>query len=104
MKYINIDDNWEYRKGFVDSLGMLSGISKEMVNLPHDGMISDPVTKEATAKYDSGYFGGDTGNYTKYYFVPADWVEEKIGLKFDGVMMHASVEINGCKVAEHHYN
>ena len=39
----------------------------EIVNLPHDGMIGDHVSKDATAKYDSGYFCGDTSNYTKYY-------------------------------------
>lgn len=103
MKYVNLDSCWEYRKGFVDSLGMLSDIDKETVNLPHDGMIGNHVAKEATAKYDSGYFCGETGNYTKYCFLPEEWAKEKIGLKFDGVMMHASVEINGCKVGEHHY-
>ena len=103
MQYINLDRSWEYRKGFADSLGMLSAVSKETVNLPHDGMIGNHVTKDATAQYDSGYFCGETGNYTKYYYVPEEWADEIIGLKFDGVMMHASVEINGCKVGEHHY-
>lgn len=103
MQHINIDKGWEYRPGFVDSMGMLAGIECKVVDLPHDSMISRKTSKDAPAKYDSGYFSGDMCNYTKYLAVPKDWESEKIGLSFDGVMMHSTVEVNGCKVGEHHY-
>lgn len=103
MQYINLDKEWEYRPGFVDSLGMLSDIEPQIVNLPHDSMISKKTSPDAPAKYDSGYFNFDMCNYTKLIFIPAEWEGEKIGLSFDGVMMHTTIEINGCKVGEHHY-
>jgi len=103
LKQINIDNGWEFRRGFVDSLGMLSDIEAELVDLPHDGMISTQTSADAPAKYDSGYFNGDMTNYTKYISIPMEWKGEKIGLKFDGAMMHTVVDINGCRVGEHHY-
>lgn len=103
MQYINLDREWEFRRGFTDSLGSLGDAAKTIVNLPHDGMISTATSPDAPAKYDSGYFSGDMCNYTKYVMFPKEWENERIGLKFDGVMMHTTIEINGSKVSEHHY-
>lgn len=103
MKRINLDENWTYRKGFLDSIGMLKEVEGITVNLPHDGMISTRVDKDSTAAYDWGYFKGDCGNYTKYVLIPNDWASESIGLRFDGAMMHIIVEVNGYKVASHNY-
>lgn len=103
MKHIMLDEQWEFRRGLGDSLGALEANPCTMVNLPHDGMISLPVKPDAPAASDSGYFPGDVCNYTKYVFIPDEWSNECIGLKFDGVMMHATVEINGCRLAMHHY-
>ena len=87
----------------LDSIGMLETVPETLVNLPHDGMISTRVSADAAAQYDSGYFNGDVCNYTKYVMIPLEWQGECIGLQFDGVMMHTSIDINGCKVGEHHY-
>lgn len=103
MQQIRIDEKWTFRRGMLDSIGMLEADPGKAVDLPHDGMISLSVSKEAAASVDSGYFPGDTCNYTKNIKVPVEWKEECIGLKFDGAMMHASIDINGCKVGEHHY-
>lgn len=103
MQYINLDNGWEYRPGFADSLGMLSDIECQIVDLPHDSMIGQKTSADAPAKYDSGYFHGDMCNYNKYVSIPKEWEGEKVGIKFDGVMMHSTIEINGCKVGEHHY-
>jgi len=102
MERINIDDKWTYRKGFLDNPGMLSEPGVE-INLPHDAMIGTSVSPDAPAGYDSGYFNGDCGNYTKYVFIPSDWKNESVGLHFDGVMTNTTIDINGCKVAAHHY-
>lgn len=103
MIKINLDENWTYRKGFLDSLGMLEAVDGICVNLPHDGMIATKVDADAPGGYDWGYFRGDCGNYTKYVSIPAEWKDESVGLRFDGAMMHIIVEINGYKVASHHY-
>lgn len=103
MNYINLDEAWEYRQGYVDSKGLLDGTGYKIVDLPHDSMIGHETSQDAPAKCDSGYFNGDMCNYTKNVFIPDEWENEMIGLKFDGVMMHATIEINGCMVGEHHY-
>jgi len=103
MKSISLDEKWRFRRSFLDSVGMLSQDLGVEVNLPHDGMIGTPVSPDAPAKSDSGYFVGGLTNYTKYVLIPKEWENDCVGLKFDGVMMNATVEINGCKVGLQHY-
>lgn len=103
MQRINLDEKWCFRRGMLDSVGMLQWDPGELVNLPHDGMIHLDVTKEAQAQHDSGYYPGDTCNYTRYVMIPREWEKDLVGLQFDGVMMHTSIDVNGCKVGEHHY-
>ncbi|MCI9190777.1 MAG: hypothetical protein HFH84_14400 [Lachnospiraceae bacterium] len=43
------------------------------------------------------------GTYTKYFEVPEAWQGERVYLHFDGVMMNASVSVNGSLVKRHHY-
>ena len=103
MNYINLDEKWTFRRGFADSLGAVRSDSGVEVNLPHDGMIHTAVTPDAPSKMDTGYFTGDICNYTKYVFVPKEWEDGCVGLLFDGAMMNATVDVNGCKVATQHY-
>lgn len=102
MQQINLDEKWSFRRGMLDSIGMLEAPGM-LVNLPHDGMISLGVAENAEAHYDSGYYPGDVCNYTKYVMIPKEWENELVGLQFDGAMMHTSIDVNGCKVGEHHY-
>lgn len=103
MNYVALDQEWTFRRGWVDSLGGLDENPGVKVNLPHDGMIGTEVTKDAPAKYDSGYFAGDLTNYTKYVNIPKEWEDECVGLAIDGAMMHATIDVNGYKVAAQHY-
>ena len=103
MNYINLDEKWTFRRGLLDSLGMLKSDPGVEVNLPHDGMIHIAVTPDAPAQVDMGYFTGDVCNYTKYVFIPKEWEEGCVGLWFDGAMMNATVDVNGCKAASQHY-
>ena len=103
MKKISLDENWTFRWGYLDSVGGLENDKGVQVNLPHDAMIGTEVAKDCYAACDSGYFNGGICNYTKFLFVPAEWKGQKLGLKFDGVMMNATVDINGCKVAGQNY-
>ena len=103
MKIISLDQNWTFRWGYLDSVGTLDNDNGVPVNLPHDAMIGTAVTADCPAGCDSGFFNGGICNYTKFLFIPEDWKNQKIGLKFDGAMMNASVDINGCKVAHQNY-
>lgn len=103
MTNISLDDMWVFRRGFLDSMGIIDSDPGEAVNLPHDGMIGTEVSKDAPAGVDSGFFNGDVCSYTRYVNIPKEWEKETIGLKFDGVMMHCSIDVNGFKIAEHHY-
>ena len=103
MKTISLDQNWTFRWGYLDSVGGLDNDPGQTVNLPHDAMIGTKVTPDCPAGCDSGFFNGGICNYTKFLFIPEDWRDQKIGLKFDGAMMNASVDINGCKVCHQNY-
>lgn len=103
MKQFSLNEKWKFRRGVLDSIGMLTSVPGVPVDLPHDGMIGTKVSKDAIAQFDSGYFNGDVCNYTKNVLIPQEWKDGCVKLQFDGAMMHASVDVNGCKVGEHHY-
>ncbi len=102
MKSIALDEKWTFRQGYLDSIGMLCTDLGVEVNLPHDGMIGTETVPDAPAGADMGYFTGGQTNYTKYVSIPKEWEGECVGLQFDGVMMNASVDINGGRVALQH--
>ncbi len=99
----SFDEEWFWKEGLYDSLQYMQGKRGECVNLPHDYMIKQPVTKDAPAGPAMGYYDGKLANYTKYVVIPKEWEEEQVLLHFDGVMMNATVEVNGSRVALHHY-
>ena len=103
MKQICMNDGWVFRRGFHDSLSMLRNDPGTVVRLPHDGMIGTPVSPSAPARSDMGYFTGGISNYTRSLEIPREWEKECVGLQFDGVMMNATVEVNGCKAGAQHY-
>ncbi len=103
MKQTILDEGWTFRRGFLDSISQLEEDPGTIINLPHDGMIGTPVSPDAPAGSDSGYYGGGLTNYTKHVFFPEEWKDGCTGLYFDGAMMNVTVEINGCPVARHHY-
>ena len=103
MYRVCIDEKWTFRKGFLDSPGMLKEAPGIPVNLPHDGMIGTAVTPDAPARADMGYFTGGLCNYTKNILIPQEWENECVCLLFDGAMMNASVDVNGCKAGSQHY-
>lgn len=102
MRAINLDRDWRFREGTYWQCLNESDFGKK-VNLPHDYMIESEVREDAVAKAAMGFYTGVVGCYTKILSIPADWEGERILLYFDGVMLNASVEINGCDLALHHY-
>ncbi len=98
MKRENWNRDWYFTKG---QAGLMNAGKK--VQLPHDYMIESDVVREAPAAAAMGYFTGTVGTYTKYFHVPEQWQGERVYLHFDGVMMNASVSVNGSLVKRHHY-
>ena len=103
MKSICIDAQWTFRRGFTDSLAAIREDPGQTVCLPHDGMIGTPVSPDAPAQADMGYYNGGLSSYTKSLFLPKEWENDCVFLQFDGAMMNAAVEVNGCKAAAQHY-
>ena len=104
MRTIDLCQGWQYKDGlmgFMDS--MSASAAKKTVNLPHDYMIETDVTEDAPAIHASGYYDGKVGSYLKFVDISAEWEGEKVYLHADGIMLDASIEINGYQVAKHHY-
>ncbi|MCM1120900.1 MAG: DUF4982 domain-containing protein [bacterium] len=102
MRNINLDRDWQFREGTYWQCLNESDFGKK-VNLPHDYMIESEVKKDAPAQAAMGYYTGVVGCYTKILSIPADWEGDRNLLYFDGVMQNASIEVNGCELALHHY-
>ncbi len=104
MHVQNIDRDWKFGLGVANFFGMVRGEDTDAaVNLPHDYMLSGEVTPDAPAGPAGGYYTAGVAHYRKALMIPAEWEQEKVFLRFDGVMMNATVEINGSKAALHHY-
>ena len=103
MRSQNIDQGWQFHYGIVSGFPDPSGQENiREINLPHDYMIESDVTQTAPAGNASGFYTAGVASYTKYIDIPQEWENEKISLRFDGVMMNATVEANGCKVCLQH--
>ncbi len=102
MRTMSFDRDWKFRTGTYWQCLNEADFGKQ-VNLPHDYMIESDVKADAPAQAAMGYYTGEIGCYTKVFTVPAEWEGERILIQFDGVMLNASIEINGCELALHHY-
>lgn len=104
MQVQNMDREWKFGRGMEDPLADFFGRDQDVtINLPHDYMIENDVCEDAPAGAASGFYNAGVAHYKKMFFVPENWEGEHIYLRFDGVMMNATVEVNGGKVALHHY-
>lgn len=103
MNSISLDQAWTFRRGLLDSISQLKSDPGVVVDLPHDGMIGTPVSPDAPARSDMGYFTGGLSSYTKYVNILREWENGCVALQIDGAMMNAAVEVNGCKAAVQHY-
>ena len=104
MRTIAIHRDWLFAKGQFSLPEVLSGSGRyKTVQLPHDYMIEEDVHADAVPGPASGYYCTGVAHYTKMVMIPAEWEKEQVGLAFDGVMMNATIFINGCKAAFQHY-
>ncbi len=92
---INLNGSWKYHRGAVDD-----GFSQDFddsgwswVNLPHN-------TSLYTAENKKAYEG--ISCYRKRFNVAENVAGKRLVLKFEGVMQHCSVYLNGELIAAHH--
>ncbi len=103
MKAFNLDREWFF--GFGPRNPFQPGISPDdkMVNLPHDYMIGTETFPDAPAKGASGFYTAGVAHYMKKVMIPAEWKNDLVFLCADGIMMNATIEVNGSKAALQHY-
>ena len=96
MKWEKLNRDWFFKKGQVRVFpGEDEALYGEKVNLPHDYMIASDVSPDAPAGPAMGYYTEGAASYTKKMQIPAQWEGQKVYLHIDGVMMNASVNVNG---------
>mgnify|MGYP000258371077 CR=1 FL=1 len=99
MRNQNIDQCCSFNMDSMMNFQMLKKAkSIREVNLPHDYMIESNVSESAASGPASGYYTQGVAYYTKLIDIPQEWEQEAVYLHFDGIMMNATVDINGCKV------
>ena len=103
MKRENLNRGWTFDFGLKSSFSRGPSETMKTVDLPHDYMIESEVYQEAPSGPASGYYNAGVAHYTKSVMIPEDWKDELVFLHFDGVMMNATIEVNGTKAALQHY-
>lgn len=88
MHKISFNDNW-----------ILDG--KE-VSLPHDAMITEKRSKDASDG-GHGYFPGGIYTYTKTFIAPKEWDGKNVSIEFEGVYKNAKVFLNDKEIGSHAY-
>ncbi len=73
------------------------------VTLPHDAMISEERSNQSTGEDNIGWFQGGDYEYTKTFFVPETYREQKLLIEFEAVYHDAEVYLNGEKAAYRPY-
>ena len=103
MRNLNLDKEWLFQHGTRNSFQYSSLPDPVTVDLPHDYMIGSETFPEAPARGASGFYTAGAAHYLKTVTIPAEWKDDLVFLKADGIMMNATIEVNGCKAALQHY-
>lgn len=88
MKRIGFNENWR--------------CNGTPVTLPHDAMISEQRSKNASDG-GHGYFPGGVYTYEKTFTAPAAWEGKKVIIEFEGVYRNCTVSLNGKEIGGHKY-
>lgn len=67
----------------------------EKITIPHDAMIAKPANPSSLNGGNTGFRDGEIYTYVKMLYVPDEYKEKVIKLKFEGVYMNAFVYVNG---------
>lgn len=103
QRSVNLDRGWRFGTGsFNPMMDVIAqhfhtGDAPRIVDLPHDYMIESDVSADAPAGAASGFYTAGPAYYTRTVPFPASWAGQEVYLQFDGVMMNATVEVNGSR-------
>lgn len=75
----------------------------QQLTLPHDWSILHPFDKDCPSGNDGGYLPTGTGWYRKTINIPADELDNKHSLYFEGAYMNTDVYVNGQKAGTNPY-
>ena len=97
MKTISLNDGWTFwRSGEAEDAG-------EQVRLSHDAMIGEARSQDSPTGTHQSFFHGGVYRYERTLEVPAEWLDKRLTLEFEGVYRKATVYVNGAEVAYHDY-
>ncbi len=99
MKHIPFHQSWLFTYGDHE---WLDSPTPQLVDLPHDFIISRPRTADAAGTGSNGYFGEGRGEYVKR-FTRTDDMRGTVILLIDGAYMNCEVFLNGRQLANHPY-
>lgn len=96
MKRIPFNRDWQFGPLVsVHEAIRVAPPSDNLVDLPHDAMLTSGRTADGTGGAPNGYFDGGSWTYEKLFDVPADWATKRITFEFEGVYRDAMVYLNG---------
>ena len=103
MKKQNFNKSWELRHDLSTIMESVvpSTADVEMVDLPHDEMISRPRYPECNTGSYQAFFEGEDFQYIKRFFVPLSERDKVHYICFDGVYMNAVIILNNRFVTRH---
>lgn len=87
--------NWKFKKA--------SECTYQEVMLPHDAMLYEGRSKEASGEGAAGYFQGGKYIYEKRFFIPEEWKEDYLAIEFEGVYQKTKVYLNNEFITECSY-
>jgi beta-galactosidase len=79
---ISLNGKWGFQ--------VLGHVAKHSINVPGEWEMQGFIVNE-----------GETALYSLKLDIPADWKDQRIKIRFDGVSSHAMVKVNNIKVGEH---
>lgn len=95
MKVQKWNSGWKFwpDKGAFALVWNIPEIARD-VDLPHDAMLETPARADSPNGGNTGYRDGDVYTYVKTLFVPEDYRDKTVMLKFEGIYMNAMVYVN----------
>jgi beta-galactosidase len=91
MKTSLFSEGWQLQRG--------TGPQLEAIRLPHDAMIGEARSANASTGNHGGYFPGGSYRYSKQWLVPPDADQKQYRLFFEGVYGDSIVSVDGREIA-----
>jgi beta-galactosidase len=70
------------------------------VDVPHDWSIEGPYDRDAPTGRGGAYLPAGVGWYRKTFKLPAEDVDRRVFVEFDGVMAHSEMWVNGVRLGD----